>query len=125
MKKITFHTIAALLALGLVCCSNLAQAQAGSLDTTFGTGGIATTSFADGVAGVGAFEQSNGDIVAVAQVDFVDNVGTGIGLVRYTSTGELDTTFGTNGITVTSFAGLAFDPFGFAMQRMAIFLLEE
>jgi uncharacterized delta-60 repeat protein len=123
MKKITFHTIAALLALGLVCCSNLAQAQAGSLDTTFGTGGIATTSFADGVAGVGAFEQSNGDIVAVAQVDFVDNVGTGIGLVRYTSTGELDTTFGTNGITVTSFAGLAFDPFGFAMQTNGDFLV--
>jgi hypothetical protein len=73
MKKITFHTIAALLALDLMCCSNLAQAQAGSLDTTFGTGGIVTTSFADGVAGVGAFELSNGDIVAVAQVNFVNN----------------------------------------------------
>ena len=117
MKKITFHTIAALLALGLMCCSNLAQAQAGSLDTTFGTGGIVTTSFADGVAGVGAFEQSNGDIVAVAQVNFVNNAGTGIGLVRYTSAGELDTTFGTNGITVTTFAGIAFDPFGFAVQK--------
>jgi uncharacterized delta-60 repeat protein len=116
MKKITFHTIAALLALGLVCCSNLAQAQAGTLDTTFGTGGTVTTSFADGVAGVGAFEQSNGDIVAVAQVDFVDNGGTGIGLVRYTSSGALDTTFGTDGITNTTFAGFTFDPFGFAVQ---------
>ncbi len=123
MKKITFHTIAALLALGLVCCSNLAQAQAGTLDTTFGTGGTVTTSFADGVAGVGAFEQSNGDIVAVAQVNFVNNVGTGIGLVRYTSTGELDTTFGTNGITVTTFAGIAFDPFGFAVQDNGDFLV--
>ena len=100
-----------------MCCSNLAQAQAGSLDTTFGAGGIVTTSFADGVAGVGAFEQSNGDIVAVAQVNFVNNAGTGIGLVRYTSAGELDTTFGTNGITVTTFAGIAFDPFGFAVQK--------
>ena len=117
MKRVTFHTIATLLALGLMCCSNLAQAQAGSLDTTFGAGGIVTTSFADGVAGVGAFEQSNGDIVAVAQVNFVNNAGTGIGLVRYTSAGELDTTFGTNGITVTTFAGIAFDRFGFAVQK--------
>ena len=117
MKKITFHTIAALVALGLMCCSNLAQGQAGSLDTTFGTGGVVTTSFGDGVAGVGGFEQSNGDIVAVAQVNFVNNAGTGIGLVRYTSAGELDTTFGANGITVTTFAGIAFDPFGFAVQK--------
>jgi uncharacterized delta-60 repeat protein len=117
MKKATFHMIAGLLAIGLLFNVNRAQAQAGSPDTTFGTGGTVTTSFADGVAGVGVFEQPNGDIVAVAQVNFVDNVGTGIGLVRYTSAGELDTTFGTNGITVTTFAGIAFDPFGFAVQK--------
>ena len=123
MKKATFHMVAGLLAIGLVSAVNFAQAQAGTLDTTFGTGGTVTTSFADGVAAVGAFEQSNGDIVAVAQVDFVNNVGTGIGLVRYTSTGELDTTFGTNGITVTTFAGIAFDPFGFAVQTNGDFLV--
>ena len=117
MKKATFHMIAGLLAIGLVSNVNFAQAQAGTLDTTFGTGGTVTTSFADGVAGVGAFEQSEGDIVAVAKVNLVNNVGTGIGLVRYTSAGELDTTFGTNGITVTTFAGIAFDPFGFAVQK--------
>jgi uncharacterized delta-60 repeat protein len=117
MKKATFHMITGLLAIGLVFGVNFAQAQAGTLDTTFGTGGIVTTSFADGVAGVGGFEQSNGDIVAVAQVNFVNNVGTGIGLVRYTSAGELDTNFGTDGITVTTFAGIAFDPFGFAVQK--------
>ncbi|HUD65626.1 MAG TPA: hypothetical protein VMQ17_13645 [Candidatus Sulfotelmatobacter sp.] len=117
MKYATFHMVTALLAIGLMSGANLAQAQAGSLDTTFGTGGTVTTSFADGVAGVGAFEQSNGDIVAVAQVNLVNNVGTGIGLVRYTSAGELDTTFGTNGITVSTFAGIAFDPFGFAVQK--------
>jgi len=123
MKKITSHTFAGLLALGIACCTNFAQAQAGSLDPTFGTGGTVTTSFTDGVAGVGAFEQSTGDIVALAQVDFVNNVGTGVGLVRYTSTGELDTTFGTNGITVTTFAGIAFDPFGFAVQTSGGFLI--
>jgi uncharacterized delta-60 repeat protein len=109
--------ITGLLAIGLMFGTNFAQAQAGSLDTTFGTGGTVTTTFTDGVAGVGAFEQSNGDIVAVAQVNFVNNVGTGIGLVRYTSAGQLDTTFGTNGITVTAFADIAFDPFGFAVHK--------
>ena len=117
MKKATFHTIAGLLTLGLAFGSNLAEAQAGTLDPTFGNGGVVTTSFAKGSAGVGSFEQSNGDIVAVAQVDFVDNAGTGIGLVRYTSTGTLDTTFGTDGITNTTFVGFTFDPFGFAVQK--------
>jgi uncharacterized delta-60 repeat protein len=117
VKKATFHMITGLLAIGLMFGTNFAQAQAGSLDTTFGTGGTVTTTFTDGVAGVGAFEQSNGDIVAVAQVNFVNNVGTGIGLVRYTSAGQLDTTFGTNGITVTAFADIAFDPFGFAVHK--------
>jgi uncharacterized delta-60 repeat protein len=117
MKKATFHMITGLLAVGLVFGVNRAQAQAGSLDPTFGTGGIVTTSFANGVAGVGGFEQSNGDIVAVAQVEFVNNVGTGIGLVRYTSDGVLDTTFGSNGITISTFAGFSFNPFGFAVQK--------
>jgi uncharacterized delta-60 repeat protein len=123
MKIRTFHTIAALLGICLAFNASSAQAQAGSLDTAFGTGGTVTTSFADGVAGVGAFEQSSGDIVTVAQVNFVNQVGTGIGLVRYTSTGELDTTFGANGITLTTFAGIAFDPFGFAVQTNGDFLV--
>jgi uncharacterized delta-60 repeat protein len=116
MKKTTLHMIAGLLAVGLVFGVNFAHAQAGTLDPTFGNGGTVTTSFADGVEGVGAIEESNGDIVAVAQVDFVNNVGTGIGLAAYTSAGVLDTTFGTNGIAVTTFPGLTFDPAVFAVQ---------
>jgi uncharacterized delta-60 repeat protein len=117
MKKATFHVITGLLAVVLVFGVNFAYAQAGTLDPTFGNGGVVTTSFANGSAGVGSFEQSNGDIVAAAQVDFVNNEGTGIGLVRYTSTGALDTTFGTKGITNTTFAGFTFTPFGFAVQK--------
>ena len=117
MKKATFHALTGLLAIGMVFGANFAHAQAGTLDPTFGNGGTVTTNFANGSAGVGAFEQSNGDIVAVAQVDFVQGAATGIGLVRYTSTGALDTTFGKNGITNTSFAGFIFIPFGFAVQK--------
>ena len=117
MKTFTFHAITGLLAVVLVFGVNFAHGQAGTLDPTFGNGGTVTTSFANGSAGVGSFEQSNGDIVAVAQVDFVQGEATGIGLVRYTSSGALDPTFGTNGITNTSFAGFIFTPFGFAVQK--------
>jgi uncharacterized delta-60 repeat protein len=117
MKKAKLHTVAGLLALGLAFGADFAHAQAGTLDPTFGTGGVVTTSFANGSAGVGSFEQSNGDIVAVAQVDFVQGEATGIGLVRYTSTGALDTTFGTDGVTNTIFPGFTFTPFGFGVQK--------
>jgi len=123
MKIRTIHTIAGLLTICFAFGVTSARAQAGSLDTSFGSSGTVTTSFADGVAGVGAFEQSNGEIVAVVQANFVNQVGTGVGLVRYTSTGELDTTFGTNGITLTTFAGIAFDPSGFAVQPNGDFLV--
>jgi uncharacterized delta-60 repeat protein len=117
MNKATFHTIVGLLTLGVAFGADFAQAQAGTLDPSFGNAGVVTTSFASGSAGVGSFEQSNGDIVAVAQVDFVQGEATGIGLVRYTSTGALDTTFGTDGITNTIFPGFTFTPFGFAVQK--------
>jgi uncharacterized delta-60 repeat protein len=120
MKKGTLIMITGLLAIGLMFGVNFAQAQTigapGSLDPTFGTGGMVTISFGNGLAGLDAFEQSNGDIVVVAQTNFVDDFGTGIGLVRFTSAGKLDTTFGTNRTTVTTFPGIAFDPFGFAVQ---------
>ena len=116
MKKATFHVITGLLAMSLPFGVNFAQAQAGTLDPIFGNGGTVTTSFANGVVGVGAIERSNGNIVAVAQVDFVNNVGTGIGLAAFTSAGLPDTTFGTNGITLTTFLGITFDPAVFAVR---------
>jgi uncharacterized delta-60 repeat protein len=81
-----------------------AAAQAGSLDPTFGNGGIVTTDFGDqsqtnNMATANAVTiQSNGQIV----------VGGGIpgstgfpspAVARYNTNGSLDTTFGTNGIT--------------------------
>jgi hypothetical protein len=80
MKKATFHTLAGLLAIGLVFGVNFAHAQAGTLDPTFGT--VESLPPASPMASQAwALSSSrNGDIVAVAQVDFVNNVGTGIGL---------------------------------------------
>jgi uncharacterized delta-60 repeat protein len=97
---------------------NVAWAQAaGSLDTTFGTGGTVSTSFGNpGIFPVGAFEQSNGDIVVISTVDAGSTLTTDIGLARYTSAGVLDTTFGTNGTTTTTVTGLNVDVADFAVR---------
>ena len=100
--------IAGLFAIIVVVGVNLAQAQtAGSLDTTFGTGGTVSTSIGNpDIFPIGAFEQSNGDIVVISTVDVGSTLATDIGLARYTSAGVLDTTFGTNGTTLTTVSGL-------------------
>jgi uncharacterized delta-60 repeat protein len=117
MKAFTFHTIAGLLAVGLVCGVNFAQAQAGTLDPTFGKGGTVTTIFTgDTMAPIGALLQANGDTVVLSQFDIVSDDGTQIGLTRYTSAGKLDTTFGTKGSTITNFSSFTFDPFAFVLE---------
>jgi uncharacterized delta-60 repeat protein len=75
----------------------------GSLDATFGTGGIVTTSVgrtADYAYALGI--QSDGRIVIAGNsfnLDIADNRFT---LVRYNTDGSLDTTFGTGGTVITS-----------------------
>src|SRR5580658_7770436 len=120
MKTFSFHMIAGLLAVGLVCGVNFAQAQAGTLDKTFGTGGTVTTVFTGAgspvMLPIGAVQQASGDIVVLSQFDFVSDDGTQIGLTRYTSAGKLDKTFGTKGSTITNFSSFTFDPFAFALE---------
>ena len=67
---------------------------AGALDTTFGTNGVVTTSFADSAAATSVAIESDGKII----------VGGGDDLARYNADGSLDTTFGTGG-KVTASAG--------------------
>src|SRR5580658_3165647 len=120
MKAFSLHTIAGLLAVGLVCGVNFAQAQAGTLDPTFGTGGTVTTVFTGAgspvMLPIGAVQQASGDIVVLSQFDFVSDDGTQIGLTRYTAAGKLDKTFGTQGSTITNFSSFTFDPFAFALE---------
>lgn len=94
-----------------------ASAQAaGAIDTTFGTAGTVSTNVANPeLFPLGAFEQANGDIVVVSTFDDGTTLATNIGLVRYTSAGKLDTTFGTKGITVTEFPNFNTAPVGFAV----------
>lgn len=118
MKSGKAIMIAGLLALGLAFDTQFDQAQAaGSLDTTFGTGGTVITTFSDQtVVPIGAVQQSNGDIVVVSQFDFQSDAGTGVGVTRYTAAGKLDTSFGTEGSTFTTFPNIIFQALWFAIQ---------
>jgi uncharacterized delta-60 repeat protein len=81
------------LLLFLIVCSCPLLAQPGTLDPTFGTGGISTV----GPVGI-VYDiciQPDGKILATG--DTPD-----LGLIRYTTDGALDSTFGTNGIVLTT-----------------------
>ena len=87
-KRLALLVCAAVLAL-----PNVIMAQAESLDPTFGTNGIVTT--ANTVANARAM-QSDGKIVVAGSIANSLNFQQG-GLLRYTSNGVLDSSFGTGG----------------------------
>jgi len=112
-KRVVLLVCAALLS------SALAMAQAGSLDPTFGSGGIVTTPGAQCGGGAPAINcvlaiQSNGKIV-VAGSNVPPPENTAITLARYNTDGSLDSTFGNAGIVAfnTDNGG---PPFGLAIQ---------
>ncbi len=95
--------------------------SSGSLDTSFGDGGIVTTSF----PGQGSYAnavalQPDGKIIA-AGTDFVnfsseDNSDTDFGLERYNADGSPDSTFGSGGQVTTDFDGFNDDTFSILVQ---------
>src|SRR5215475_1919847 len=90
------------LTLTLVLIPKFSSAQtAGTLDSTFGTGGKVTTDFGGNSAARTVAVQANGQILTagVAELNGVANFA----LARYNSNGTLDTSFGTGGIVTTAF----------------------
>jgi len=78
----------------------------GNIDTTFGKNGVTTTPFPGNqfsAVAAGALE-SNGDIVAGGSTAATPNDSriSDFALARYTASGTLDTTFGTNGLVTTT-----------------------
>ena len=92
----------------------------GSLDTTFGNGGIVTTNFPQGSYAFALALQPDGKIIAAGTV-FVnfnpgDQSNTDFALARYNSNGTPDTTFGNGGQVTTDFGGLEDDAFSILIQ---------
>src|SRR5205085_1470565 len=82
----------------------------GSLDSTFGIGGIITTDFAGSYDQATAVAlQSDGKIVVAGEA--YTGASYDFALARYTTTGVLDTTFGPGltGMVTTDFAGKSDD----------------
>ncbi|HYV94841.1 MAG TPA: delta-60 repeat domain-containing protein, partial [Chitinophagales bacterium] len=105
MKK----TTNALLVFSILIVLNIAavptaQAQPGSLDSTFGTNGKVTTDFS-GVddSGNSIAVQSDGKLVFAGYSD--NGSDYDIAVVRYNADGSLDNSFGTNGKVTTSIGG--------------------
>jgi uncharacterized delta-60 repeat protein len=112
MKKARFHPIAGLLVLGLEFSASFAQAQAGTLDTTFGTGGTVTASLGVTATTLTAFEQSNDNIAVIAGLNKTTFPGIEtFALLRYTSSGKLLST-----TTASFFANGDSIPVAAAMQ---------
>ncbi len=76
----------------------------GSLDPTFGTGGVVTTTIeAQGLAGAaGVTLQPNGKIVVVGSNESPDLEHSQVVLARYDADGSLDHSFGTAGLVTAS-----------------------
>src|SRR5438093_6849648 len=92
----------------------------GSLDTSFGDGGIVTTIFPEGSYAFDLALQADGKIIAAGTV-FVDfNPGdqsdTDFALARYNPDGTPDATFGNGGQVSTDFLGFEDDAFSVLIQ---------
>lgn len=75
----------------------------GTPDHTFGTNGAATIDIASGIDSATALAlQSDGRIVVAGRTVDVINGISSVAHIRFSSNGALDSTFGTNGITVTA-----------------------
>ncbi len=88
----------------------------GTLDNTWGTGGIA---LAPNTGGYDTFFslaiESSGKILA-AGYHSVTTTNRDFAILRYTTTGVLDNTFGTNGVRLTDFSGNNDEVYGLLIQ---------
>jgi uncharacterized delta-60 repeat protein len=92
----------------------------GSLDISFGNGGIVTTTFPEGSYASDVALQPDGKIVAAGTVfvDFIigESSNTDFALARYNPDGTPDATFGNGGQVSTDFVGMEDDAFSVLIQ---------
>jgi uncharacterized delta-60 repeat protein len=92
----------------------------GSLDTTFGNGGIVETVFPAGSYAFAVALQSDGKIVAAgtyfANFNPGDQSDTDFALARYNPDGSLDSSFGVGGEVTTDFSGREDDAYSVLIQ---------
>ncbi len=87
---------------------------AGALDSSFGTGGIVTTDFGGSDVANDLVLQNDGKIVVGG---YTAGSSTNFALARYTTSGALDSTFGTGGKVISPIGGGSSPAYGLALQR--------
>jgi uncharacterized delta-60 repeat protein len=92
----------------------------GSLDTSFGDGGVVTTTFPEGSYAFDVSLQPDGKIIAAGTVfvnfDPGESSNTDFALARYNPDGTPDATFGNGGQVSTDFLGLEDDALSLLIQ---------
>jgi uncharacterized delta-60 repeat protein len=77
----------------------------GTPDTSFGTGGMVTTDLGAGDSALGIVAQTDGKLVVGGNTGNGADIGK-FALARYDSSGDLDASFGTNGVVTTDISTL-------------------
>ena len=95
LRSVVIDRIALMIGTAFLCSSTFLMAQAGSLDPTFGNGGIVATENTNHA--VATAIQSDGKILVAGS--FPNNQG---GVARYKINGNLDSSFGNGGFSVIS-----------------------
>jgi uncharacterized delta-60 repeat protein len=84
------------------------QQAPGTLDTTFGTGGIVTNALAQSAIAQGVVQQSDGKLVVAGFAVTAEAASVFSEVARYNQDGSLDTSFGTGGtVAIQNFLALA------------------
>lgn len=92
-----------LLATALLWAPDLTLAAEGDLDATFGTAGVTSVAQGSGCTVTALARQSDGRLVAAGYVQSGGAAGRDGCLIRFTSSGQLDSTFGSNGVVTVDF----------------------
>ncbi len=104
MKMRSLPRVLCTLAMTALCHCTISSTSSSSLDTTFGSSGKITVDFSSGEdAAEGVAIQSNGAILAVGRSYNGSNYD--FALTRFDSSGNLDTSFDTDGKQTTNFGG--------------------
>jgi uncharacterized delta-60 repeat protein len=115
MRALRTAMVTFMAGLGVLTGAASAQAAAGGLDTSFGIGGIVTTSYNGPFPGDAAL-QPDGKIVVIAGFDNDPAATEAFGVLRYLASGAPDTSFGASGRTSTSFTNFLNQPNDLALQ---------
>jgi len=93
----------------------------GSLDATFGPGGIVTTPLSGTEVAVGIARLPDGKLLVAGSM--FAGTTTNFGVVRYNANGSVDTTFGSNGIVITSVVSSGSTAVGISVQADGKFVV--